>query len=183
MITNRSMLGRVLCLVMVLHLSAYPLAAAPGSHPSRKKGHTVWVVFFSSHDCPRCESVKELLKGLKTTYPVRTRIFDVAQEKDYKLFRQLEKIHSDSEFAVPLIMVGESILEGEDQIAEKLEPTVERLARGKGAPLPYLGKDGKPQRVKAEAPAKPCRECEKKGRPPTLKEEIGKMKILLDKFF
>jgi thiol-disulfide isomerase/thioredoxin len=182
-INDRSMFGRVLCLVIVLHLFAYPFAAASGSHASRKKGHTVWVVFFSSHDCPRCESVRELLKGLKQAYPVRLRVFDVAKEKDYVLFRRLESIHSNSEFAVPLVMVGESIIEGEDQIAAKLERTVRRLARGRGAPLPYLGKDSKPQQPDTRSQAERCPECEKKGRPPTLKEELGKMKVLFDKFF
>lgn len=183
MITDRSMLGRVLCLVMAMHLSAYPLAAASGSHAARKKGHTVWVVFFSSHDCPRCESVRELLKALKSTYPVRTRVFDVEKEKDYALFRKLEKIHTDGEFAVPLVMVGESIIEGEDQIAAKLEPTVRRLSRGRGAPLPYLGKDDKSPQSDTRSHSGKCEACEKKGRPPTLKEELGKMKVLFDKFF
>jgi hypothetical protein len=183
MIGDRSIFGPGLCLAMVLCLSVYPLAVASGSHASRKKGGTVWVVLFSSRDCPRCDSVKELLQSLKSAYPVRTKVFDVAQDKDYALFRKLESIHSENEFAVPLVMVGESIIQGEDHIAAELEPTVKRLSRGRGAPLPYLGKNHEVERARAEPQPEKCPTCEDKGRPPTLKEEIGKMKVLFDKFF
>ncbi len=160
-----------------------PLAASSGAQVSRKRSDTVWVVFFSSRDCPRCESVKLLLKALKLSYPsVRTRVFDVAREKDYALFRRLESIHSDGEFAVPLVMVGESILEGEDQIAAKLEKTVKRLSRSGGAPLPYLGRNSSKKQVLPQRQPEKC-PCQDKRGPPTLKEEMGKIRVLFDQFF
>jgi hypothetical protein len=182
MIRDRSVVGLGLCLVLAFSCSLSVLAAAAGHQASRKKSAPVWIVFFSSHDCPRCESVKLLLEDLKSTYAVRTRVFDVARERDYALLRRLESIHSDGEFAVPLIMVGESILQGEDEISAKLEDTVKGLSRSGGAPLPYLGQK---QRKNESAPARPAEKCpcQDNGRPPTLKEEMGKIKVLFDKFF
>ena len=183
MIRDRSVIGPSVFLVLVLWCFLSPLAATGGPQASRKRSDTVWVVFFSSRDCPRCESVKLLLKALKSSHPfVRTRVFDVERERDYALFRCLESIHSDREFAVPLVMVGESILEGEDQIAAKLEQTVKRLSRSGGAPLPYLGRNFNNKHVVPEREREKC-PCQDKGGPPTLKEEMGKIKVLFDKFF
>ena len=97
-------------------------AAAPAKAKAVKK--TVGIVFFAAHDCPRCESVKDLMKVLKVRYPLRVKDFDVDKEADYSLFKRIEAIHSADKFAVPLVMVGESILMGEEEITGKLEKTV-----------------------------------------------------------
>jgi hypothetical protein len=184
MILDRSVIRPGLFLLLMLWCFLSPLAASGGGNQaSRKRSDTVWVVFFSSRDCPRCESVKALLDALKSSCPsLRTRVFDVARQRDYALFRRLETIHSDGEFAVPLIMVGESILEGEDQISAKLEKAVKRLSRSGGAPLPYLGRNpGKKLAVPERQPEK-C-PCQNKGGPPSIREEMGKIKVIFDKFF
>ncbi len=183
MTRERSVIGPCLFLILMLWCFLPPLTAMGGPQASRKKSATVWVVFFFSQDCPRCESVRVLLKALKSSYPfVRLRVFDVARERDYELFRHLESIHSNEQFGVPLVMVGESILEGEDQIAAKLEKTVKRLSRAGGASLPYLGPHSTKKHVARGLPREKG-PCQDKGGPPTLREELGKMRELFDKFF
>ena len=64
------------------------------------------------------------MKVLKARYPLRVKDFDVDKEADYALFKRIEAIHAADKFAVPLVMVGESILMGEEEITGKLEKTV-----------------------------------------------------------
>lgn len=140
----------------------------------------VWIVLFASQDCPRCEAVKELLSVLGERYPVRIKAFDVGKASDYRLFRCLERIHSDESFAVPLIMVGETVLMGDRAIAKELEKIVDRLALTGGSPLPYLGS------THAGLPTDPkdlrggCN-CDEGSRPPTLGEELRKIRGLLNR--
>lgn len=160
----------------------------------RSKGHghktLVGVVFFSSRNCPLCKNVKELLQNMKGTYPIRVKTFDIESEADYLLFERLESIHGRGKFSVPLIMLGDTILIGEDEIAGKLEKTVRRLAVSGGSQFPYLG-PGKmmsraakrPKRESPEPEEKGCTTCAKKGRPPSLGEEWSKLKGLIDKYF
>lgn len=183
----------LLSLLFLLWAPAADLSAAQARRP------VVGVVFFSSRNCPLCESVKDLLKGLKLTYPVRVKTFDIEQKTDYLLFERLESIHG-GKFSVPLIMLGDTILIGENDIANRLETTVQRLAVSGGSPFPYLGPRRSPShktaRVKpgsrvmkeaepetTESQGKACPTCDKKGRPPSLGEEWNKVKGLIERYF
>ena len=176
--------------LMVLWWSPVSWAAASGSATSAKTkiSRQVWLVLFSSRDCPHCERVKELIKSLKTTYPIRVRVFDVDQEEDYKLLRRLEAIHSQEPLSVPLVMVDESILAGETEIAEKLEKTVRTLSRCGGARLPYLGPQKKEKKsAKGKAAGKESKPshcpCADEGRPSSVGDEWKKIRGVLDKYF
>lgn len=148
----------------------------------------VWIVFFASKDCSKCKSVKRLLRSLRGVYPIRTKSFDIGRKSHYRLFERLEAIHSENGFSVPLILIGDKILMGEDEITADLEATVGRLADAGGAPLPYLGPRYKERRLprRATGPAKSAEasrcDCEKQGRPPTLGEEWSKIRTFLDKW-
>ena len=155
-----------------------PAAAAPAKGKAVKK--TVGIVFFAAHDCPRCESVKDLMKVLKVRYPLKVKDFDVDKEPDYALFKRIEAIHSADKFAVPLVMVGESILMGEEEITGKLEKKVRSLARTGGSPFPYLGSARETKT--AAKPDASCRDCEK-GRPPELTDELSKLRKYIEKLF
>jgi glutaredoxin len=155
-----------------------PASAAPTKAKASKK--TVGIVFFAAHDCPRCESVKDLMKVLKARYPLRVKDFDVDKEADYSLFKRIEAIHAVDKFAVPLVMVGESILMGEDEITGKLEKKVRSLARAGGSPFPYLGSARETKTV--AKPDASCRDCEK-GRPPEVTDELSKLRKFIEKLF
>jgi hypothetical protein len=148
---------------------------------SRSTG-TVWLVFFSSKDCSHCASVGELIEALENDFPVRVKAFDIGREEDYALFTRLEAIHAQKRFSVPLILVGDSILMGEREIAGKLEPTVRQLVRSGGACLPYLGPRQRGEKPAGNRPSSRC-DCEDRGRPPTIGEEWGKIRLLIDKLF
>jgi len=152
--------------------------AAPNKGKTGK--NTVGIVLFAAHDCPKCESAKDLMKVLKARYTLRVRDFDVDKEADYALFKRVEAIHATDKFAVPLIMVGETILIGEDEITGKLEKTVRDLTRSGGSPFPYLGSaQGKKAAVKPGS--SPCN-CEQ-GRPPEVTDELSKLRKFIEKLF
>ena len=163
----------------LVFLCVGPAAAAPTKGKATKK--TVCIVFFAAHDCPRCESVKDLMKVLKARYPLRVKDFDVDKESDYDLFKRIEAIHAADKFAVPMVMVGESILIGEEEITGKLEKTVRTLARSGGSPFPYLG-SGRETNTGAKPAASSCSNCEK-GRPPEVTDELSKLRKLIEKLF
>jgi len=166
-------------MVVLLVFLSWTLALS--AHKSGKdRGARVWMVFFSASDCPNCESARALIQGLRGVYPVRVKKFIVDRPRDYALLERLEAIHGEEKFAVPLIIVGESILIGEDEITRKLERTVRRLSRSGGAPLPFLG----PVDVKAPKRRTASYDCDcDRGRPPTLGEEWEKIKNFLDRLF
>lgn len=149
----------------------------------RRKPAPVWVVFFFSKDCPRCASVSRFIKILRQRYPVRLKKINIDQPREYALFERLEAIHAEERFAVPLVMVGQVILMGEDKITEQLESIVRRLSRSGGAPLPYLGPKGKNARDRVLRPTRPEPRCEGRGRPPTIGEEWAKIKSLFRRLF
>jgi glutaredoxin len=141
----------------------------------------VAIVFFAAHDCPRCENVKDLVKVLKARYTLKVKDFDVDKDADYSLFKRVEAIHASDKFAVPLILVGESILMGEDEITGKLEKTVRRLARSGGSRFPYLG-SAQEKKTSAKATGSSCKSCERGG-PPEVTDELSKLRKFIEKLF
>lgn len=169
----------LIVLLMLLSWNAAECAAKR----TKKKRVSVWVVFFSSKDCSRCMSVNKFIRVLRKRYPVRLKKLNIDKPRDYALFERLEAIHAEERFAVPLVMVGQDILMGEDEITGKLERIVRRLARSGGAPLPYLGPKGRKARERAIAPKPPEPRCEGRGRPPTIGEEWAKIKNFFKSLF
>jgi hypothetical protein len=107
---------------------------------------------------------------------VRVKTFDIDRPEDCRLFDRLEAIHGESKFAVPMVMLGESILIGEETIIKNLEKTVQRLSCAGGASLPYLGPSRAEGRDAQEDPSH-CPECRR--RPTSLGEEWNKIKNFL----
>jgi hypothetical protein len=185
--------------IVILCLTLFPaIVHGASSKATQMRRGFVWILFVSSEDCPRCDGVKKFVSVLKQKYPVRTKRLDIGRDRDRSLLGRLEAIHAEKKFAVPLIMVGDSILIGESEISEKLEATVKRLARKGGSPLPYLGPTAKDKKTRtegrvagaaAEPPSQPerasseCPTCEKRPRPPSFSEELGRIKGLLNKLF
>lgn len=147
----------------------------------KQKRTVVWMVFFSSSDCPKCESAKLLIEAMKSKYVIRVKTFDVERDKDYALFRDLQAIHSPEGFSVPLILLGNTILAGEEEINAKLDATIRGLAKSGGATLPYLG----PGRAPTASVTREKRDCERNphAQPPPASDEWRKIRSFLDYFF
>jgi glutaredoxin len=143
----------------------------------------VWVVVFSSPECPHCEKAMGLIDRLKRKYPIRTKVFDIDNDHDYKIYKRLEAVQARDGFAVPLVMVGESMLIGDKEISRKLEKVVKKLARSGGSRLPNLGPAKSQDDSVDRAGDSDCDHCGRRGRPPTVGEEWRKVKGFVDKFF
>lgn len=143
-----------------------------------KKGGVVWLVLFFSEDCPHCESVKDLTKALKSKYSIRIKMFTIDNQGDYAVYSKLQGIHAKESFAVPLIMVGDKILIGENQITAVLEDTIRRLSASGGSGLPYLGSGPSKKRDNKSV----CPDCDADDRrkPSVPGRDPGRMKILED---
>lgn len=161
----------VACFLFFLYSSA---DSAPGA--GKKKRGIVWVVLFFSEDCPHCERVRDLLKALDGRYSVRLKMFNIDNETDYAVYSRLEKLHPVEKLAVPLIMVGDKILIGENQIVAALEETVRRLDVSGGSAIPNLG-NGRSQK-RGEKPS--CTDCDSNDHRKS--REPGRMKIIEDGF-
>jgi len=178
--------GRFIVAAIVVLLCSWVIPnvhARPG-----EKAATVWLVFFSSKGCSKCAVVKQLIRSLEREYPLKVRAFDIDKQSHYDLMERLEAIHSKDKFSVPLVLIGDTILMGDDDITAHLEMTVRRLADSGGAPLPYLGPAGGTRQPatrssQSESRTDPSRcDCEKKGRPPTIGEEWDKIRTFVGKW-
>lgn len=156
--------------------------AAPSSSEEKRK-NTVTMIFFFSRDCPKCETTKDLIEVLQVRYPLRVRRLDISKEADYAVFKAVESIHGTGSFGVPLVMLGESILIGEQEIAGKLEKVVKGLAKAGGSPSPYIGPvQSKPQARSTQRAQPSCESCSRGG-PPSLGDEWQRVRGYLDKLF
>jgi thiol-disulfide isomerase/thioredoxin len=136
--------------------------AAPG-------GKDVWILVFSSSKCPKCKGLDRTLAQLEKKYPLKVKRLDVSNPEDRALFRKFEAIHAERDFEIPLIVVGDTILIGEKAVKKRLESSVRKSASRGGAALPYLGDAGDGGEGDSRCPS-----CER--RPPTLREELEKIK-------
>ncbi|MGB6065508.1 MAG: conjugal transfer protein TraF [Desulfomonilaceae bacterium] len=167
----------VILTVTILYWGSVDTAAAKG----KMARNTVGIVFFAAHDCPHCETVEDLLSVLKSRYPLRVKEFDVEREADYKLLKRIEAIHSAEKLSVPVILVGESIIMGEDEITARLEKTVRALVNSGGSPFPYLG----PTRIKHRDPKSVSAHCNRDGAsgPPQVTDELSKLRKYIEELF
>jgi thiol-disulfide isomerase/thioredoxin len=180
MITFRTvaLLGTLAIAATFLVLSNPGLVHARAK-PVHKKS-PVWIAFFGSPECEKCASAKEVIKAVKEAYPLRVKSFNIDRSGDRATYRSLEAIHAPGKFAVPLILIDDTIIMGDEQIERDLEPLVKKLSRKGGAPLPYLGPS--PGKKASPQPPAPCYECEQRGRPPDVRDELKKIRTFIDQF-
>lgn len=98
------------------------------------------IYFFYAEDCQACGGILQgYLPGLKTTYPfLDVQAFDVRNPAFYEALVRLEKQFGLSGSELPVLLIGEQMLSGEQQIMERLEPLIlEYQVRG-APPLPPL---------------------------------------------
>jgi glutaredoxin len=127
--TNASHLRAILILAVCVAFLAVTFGSAPAQKSSKagpEMDKTVVVTVFTSSECPFCENVKELVDDLKTTLPIKIEMFDINRPADYDLFSKIEATHKGERFAVPLVIVGDTVLMGQSQIFGKLEDTIRK---------------------------------------------------------
>jgi|GEM_PF-1211479 len=176
--TLRAAVFVVTALVAVGFATADAFAAS--SAPKKQHGK-VWVVYFSSENCPFCKGVTRLIQELSKKYPITLKKFSVDKPRGHALLDRIESIHAKGRLEVPVVILDETILVGEEEITVKLEPTVRRLAAAGGAAPPYLGPVDDKDKAIADKAREECPTCER--RPPTIGEEWAKIRGLLDRLF
>jgi len=122
----------VLFLILVLFF--------PFEGESTESASSVQAYFFYSEECPSCGGILHgYLPGLKTTYPfLEIQTLDIKNPTFYESLVQIEKQFGRSGGELPVLIIGDQILSGDQEIMEKLEPLIlEFQARGT-PPLPPL---------------------------------------------
>lgn len=95
------------------------------------------VTFFTSSDCPFCDTVKEFLEDLKTRFAIETIVHDINNADDYDLFSKIEASRKDTNLGVPLVIVGDEFMVGRSAIFQKIEDTIRGL-KTSTTPVPLV---------------------------------------------
>ena len=108
----------VLFLILVLFS---PFEGESAESPSPLQAY-----FFYSEDCPSCGGIlHSYLPGLKSTYPfLEVQTLDIKNPTFYESLVQIEKQFGRSGGELPILIIGDQILSGEQEIMEKLEPLI-----------------------------------------------------------
>jgi cytochrome c biogenesis protein CcdA/glutaredoxin len=111
-------------------------AQASTERESEPVAHTA---FFYSTTCPHCKAIEEeVLSSLRAKYgrQLDIEVFNVDKAQDYEVLLDLEARHGVHISEVPVIFIGDAILEEEQAIREGLEAQIERCLQGGGCTAP-----------------------------------------------
>ena len=122
----------VLFLILVLFF--------PFEGESTESTSSVQAYFFYSEECPSCGGILHgYLPGLKSTYPfLEIQTLDIKNPTFYESLVQIEKQFGRSGGELPVLIIGDQILSGEQEIMEKLEPLILEFQATGAPPLPPL---------------------------------------------
>ncbi len=121
---------------LLMMICFYPFSGLAQDLPPKdsKPEKIIVVTLFTSSDCPFCDHVKELLEDLKTTFPIKTDVFDINQPADYDLFSKVGSLYKHKNFAVPLVIVGNEVMVGQSEIFGGIEKTIRLWETSKESP-------------------------------------------------
>lgn len=95
----------------------------------------VTLAIFRSPDCPHCTSVErpELDKlGERVAARIDTKIYDIDDLENYKLLLRVEKEFKDEDNEFPIVVVGDRLLGGNEEVEKGLERAVkDAISAGK----------------------------------------------------
>ncbi len=93
---------------------------------------------FYSEDCEACDLVhRTVLPPLEEKYNLNMKSFDLDDLKNYELLVEFEEEYDDTDNEVPVVVIGEYILGGPEEIGEQLAGILDRY-RQKGCNFPSL---------------------------------------------
>ena len=137
------MWGCRLIAVCLTVLAAASEAAAAGSRPAP----VVHVTVFRSAGCAACALVEPaalMRMGTAAGCTVRARTFDIDDVRNYALLVRLERRLGDTDNDPPVVIVGDRVLGGEEEIEAHLAAVIRAAAARGGAPPVELPADEPP---------------------------------------
>ncbi len=111
----------------------------PGQSSKASEGN-INIVFFGTEGCESCLEVKEFyLPQFLERYPqVAMHYFDLDNSDNYNLLLQLEKKYNRETNDTPVVVIGEQILSGKEEVQEQLGSYVEQYIGQGGCALPQV---------------------------------------------
>ena len=132
---------------------------------------TIQMYLFYAVDCPDCQGILEkFVPALKSSYPfLDIQTFDIANPSNYEALAKLEEKFNQRGKELPVIFIGDHLLSGQKEIAERLDPLIlEYQMRGSTISLPPLGIPTTGQRPATAFPVdlayfyqKGCQKCDR----------------------
>jgi len=83
------------------------------------------ICFFYSKDCEDCHFVEEnIMAPLIKKYNLKIKSFEISDPSNYEYLVSIEQEYKDENNDIPIIVIGEYILGGLDEISRWLEPRI-----------------------------------------------------------
>ncbi len=96
------------------------------------------ICFFYSKDCEDCHFVEEnIMAPLIKKYNLKIKSFEISDPSNYEYLVSIEQEYKDENNDIPIIVIGEYILGGLDEISRWLEPRIEEY-KDSGCEFPEL---------------------------------------------
>jgi hypothetical protein len=124
-------------------------------------------------DCPDCQGIlQKFVPDLKSSYPfLDIRTFDIKDPSNYEGLSRLEEKFNRRGNELPVLFIGDHLLSGQKEIAERLDPLIlEYQMKGGIAPLPPLEIPSTPASAGKVFPVdlvyfyqKGCQKCDRTG--------------------
>jgi hypothetical protein len=154
-------LKKIIFSALVLFFSLTPFVSA--------KDSPVQFYFFYAKDCPECQRVmKKIISPLKSRYPLGIKEFEINDLENYEKLVAFEEKFKDSNNKIPVVVIGDHLLSGEEEIRTSLELIIQDYAAKGGVAflpieqkgIPDKGSSGKDIYM-AYFYKKGCRECDR----------------------
>ncbi len=123
--------------------------------------------FFYLEDCEDCITIKnEVLDPLRQKYNLIIKSFDLFYAKNYELLIAMEEQYNDTDNKIPVIIIGEYILGGKEEIQKELEEIIQKYKR-RGCNFPKIETMVETMELSSKRIylayfyRKQCRECER----------------------
>jgi cytochrome c biogenesis protein CcdA len=100
---------------------------------------TVRLYIFSSPNCPGCGIIEQdnlALLSKETGCRIEPKYFDIGDITNYRKLVEIEKRYGHSGSNIPVVFIGNSVLDGVEQIEKELEKTVKKYAGQGGVDWP-----------------------------------------------
>jgi hypothetical protein len=124
--------------LLVCILSLVCLGSGLSERKDSPRGTVRMILFHSGKSEQSMGIIDGLLPALREVYHIEARLYDVDISGNYSLLMALEEQYGRKESQLPVIFVGEDVLNGEGEIWENLESTIARYESLGGCEFPQF---------------------------------------------
>lgn len=163
---------KILTLTVIIFLLFFgPLGFRPNKQEINQTDADISIALFGTEGCESCQVVKEfLLPELSEQYPqIKVHYFDLDDLNNYQKLVLLEKKYHKETNESPVLVIGDHLLAGKEEIEDRLEKYIRHYIQQGGCSLPGIEDSATDVQTKAISPpiymaffTKPgCKKCDR----------------------